>query len=133
MKKDEAIMGACRFCGQMHQTTGVTQEEADRIATQVCQCDGAKRERRLREIIRDARERAEMLFGDGGKLDGFVPIDSQGVVALINAVIELVACGELNTLTMEIDGCGAAKITGTKTGGVRITRSRKMQKSEETV
>ena len=133
MKKDEAIMGACRFCGQMHQTTGVTQEEADRIATRVCQCDGAKRERRLREIIRDAKERAEMLFGDGGKLDGFTPIDSQGVKALIDAAVELVACGDLNTLTMEIDGCGAAKITATKTGGVRITRSRKMQKSEETI
>ena len=129
---DEAIMGACRFCGQMHQTTGVTQEEADRIATQVCSCPGAKAEKHVRAIIRDAQERAEALFGEGGTEDGFVEVDSPAVRALIDAAIERVAYGELQKVSMLIPGCGSAEIAATK-NGVRITRSRKMSRTEETV
>jgi len=130
---EEPMIGYCAYCGQMHQTAGVTQEEADRIATQVCQCDSAKRERHIREIIDAAQYRAADLFGEGGADDGFVMVHSEGIVELINAAIERVAYGELAEVSMQITGCGAAKIAATKGGGVRITRSRKMQKSEETV
>lgn len=131
--ENEIITGACRFCGQTHQTTGVTQEEADRIATQACQCDGARKEKRIRDVIRDAKERAEDLLGEGGALDGFVPIEDSGVRDLINAAIELIAIGELNSAAMQINGRGAVKVKSSGVGGVKIERTRTLRRSEETV
>lgn len=129
----ETIIGVCRYCGQAASTQAETQAEADALVTRRCLCDGAKRERRIREIIDDAQDRAAVLFGAGGTADGFVEVDSPQIGALINSAIERVAYGELQEVSMQIPGCGSAKITGTKTGGVKITRSRKMSKTEETV
>lgn len=129
----ETVIGVCRYCGQTFSTQEATQEEANALATQRCICDGAKRERRIREIIDDAQDRAAILFGAGGTVDGFVEVDSPQIGELINSAIERVAYGELKEVSMQILGCGSAKITRTKTGGVKITRSRKMSKTEETV
>ena len=130
--ENEIITGACRYCGQLHQSTGVTQEEADRIATQACQCDGARKEKRIRDVIRDARERAEDLLGEGGALDGFVTIRDSGVRNLIDDAIELVATFELKEVTMQISGCGAVKVKSSGIGGVKIERTRTLRRSEET-
>ena len=126
------VTGACRYCGQVYNTQGVTQEEADRIATQVCSCDDARKEKRILEIIQDAQERAEMLSGPDGEADGFTAVDSPEVGDLINRAIERVARGELHEVSMQIIGCGTAKITG-KAGGIRITRNMRKQRTEETV
>lgn len=133
MDETTIITGACRYCGQLHQTTGVTQEEADRIATQACQCDGARKEKRIRDVIRDAKERAEDLLGEGGALDGFVPIEDGRVRDFIYAAIELIAIGELNSTAMQISGRGAVKVKSSGVGGVKIERSRTLKRSEETV
>ena len=130
---EEPMIGYCAYCGQAAQTRGDTQEEANKLATKMCTCEGVIKERRVRAIIDDAQNRAADLFGEGGADDGFAMVHSEGIGELINAAIERVAYGELREVSMQITGCGAAKIAATKGGGVRITRSRKMQKSEETV
>lgn len=127
------VIGVCRYCGQTQQVRAETQEEADARATQACQCDGARKEKRIRDVIRDAKERAEDLLGEGGALDGFVPIEDSGVRALIDAAIELIAVGELKEASMQINGRGAVKVKASGVGGVKIERSRTLKRSEETV
>lgn len=130
---DEIMMGVCRFCGQVQQVRAETQEEADAKAALYCKCDGAAQTRRVMETIRDARDKAEDLLGEGGALDGFVPVTDEGVRALIDAAIERAAFGEIREAAFQIIGHGAVKITRTKSGGVKIERSRTLKRSEETV
>ena len=130
---DEIMMGVCRFCGQTLQMRAETQAEADERASQACQCPGAAQTRRVMETIRDARDKAEDLLGEGGALDGFVPIEDSGMRALIDAAIELIAVGELKEASMQISGRGAVKVKASGVGGVKIERSRTLRRSEETV
>ena len=131
--ENEIITGACRFCGQLHQTTGVTQAEADRIATQACQCDGARKEKRIRDVIRDAREKADDLLGEIGEQEGFIQVENEGVRGLINDTITLVAYGELREASLQIIGRGVVKVKSSGIGGVKIERTRTLKRSEETV
>ena len=126
------MIGVCRFCGQTYQMEAEDQAAADAAATMACRCDAAAANRRVREIIQDAQERAEMLFGPDSEADGFAAVDSPAVGDLINRAIERVARGELHEVSMQIIGCGTAKITG-KAGGIRITRNMRKQRTEETV
>ena len=130
--ENEIITGACRYCGQLHQTTGVTQEEADRIATQACQCDGARKEKRIRDVIRDAREKADDLLGEIGEQEGFIQVENEGVRGLINDAITLVAYGELREASLQIIGRGVVKVKSSGIGGVKIERTRTLKRSEET-
>lgn len=127
------VTGACRYCGQVYNTQGVTQEEADARATQVCSCDDALQAKRVTEIIRDAKGKADDLLGEIGEADGFVPVEDENVRALIDASIERAAYGDLREAAFQITGHGAVKIKRTDKGGVKIERSRTLKRSEETV
>ena len=130
---DEIMMGVCRFCGQTLQMRAETQEEADERASRACQCPGATQTRRVMETIRDARDKADDLLGEVGEEDGFVPVTDANVRALIDAAIERAAFGEIREAAFQIIGHGAVKITRTKSGGVKIERSRTLKRAEETV
>lgn len=129
----KVMLGVCRFCGQTQQVRAQTQEEADAKAALYCKCDGARQAQRIEKVILDAKDRARGLFGAEGETDGFAAVDSEQVLTLIFAAIELTAYGELQAATLLIDGHGAAKITRNKSGGVKIERSRTLKRSEETV
>ena len=130
---NELMVGVCRFCGQTIQVRAETQEEADARASSACQCTGAAQTRRVMETIRDARDKAEDLLGETSEQDGFVPVTDEGVRSLIDAAIEQAAMGTIREAALQIIGHGAVKITHTKSGGVKIERSRTMKRSEETV
>ena len=131
---DEIMMGVCRFCGQTYQIQDAeTQEEADERASQICQCDDARKNKRILDVIRDAKGKADDLLGEIGEEDGFVPVTDEGVRALIDASIGRAAFGEIREAAFQIIGHGVVKITSTKSGGVKIERSRTLRRSEETV
>ena len=94
---------------------------------------GPQQTRRVMETIRDARDKAEDLLGEVGEQDGFVPVTDEGVRTLIDAAIERAAFGAIREAAFQIIGHGAVKITRTKSGGVKIERSRTLKRSEETV
>lgn len=127
------MMGACRFCGQTLSVHAETQEEADARATLHCRCPGALQAKRVTEIIRDAKDKADDLLGEIGEADGFVPVEDENVRALIDAAIERAAYGDLREAAFQITGHGAVKIKRTDKGGVKIERSRTLKRSEETV
>lgn len=127
------MMGVCRFCGQALSVHAETQEEADARATLHCRCPGALQAKRVTEIIRDAKDKAEDLLGEVGEADGFVPVEDENVRALIDAAIERAAFGDLREAAFQITGHGAVKIKRTDKGGVKIERSRTLKRSEETV
>lgn len=131
---DEIMMGVCRFCGQTYQIRDAeTQEEADERASQICQCDDARKNKRILDVIRDAKDKADDLLGEIGAEDGFIPVENEHVRALIYAAIRLVAYGELRETTMQIIGRGVVKVKASGVGGVKIERSRTLRRSEETV
>jgi hypothetical protein len=127
------MMGVCRFCGQALSVHAETQEEADARATLHCRCPGALQAKRVTEIIRDAKDKADDLLGEIGEADGFVPVTDDNVRALIDAAIERAAYGDLREAAFQITGHGAVKIKRTDKGGVKIERSRTLKRSEETV
>lgn len=132
---DENIMlGACRYCGQTYQIRDAkTQQAADEQATMICQCDDALQNKRILDVIREAKEKADDLLGEIGEQDGFVPVENEQVRELIYAAIRLVAIRELKETTMQILGRGVVKIKASGIGGVKIERSRTLKRSEETV
>ena len=132
---DENIMlGACRYCGQTYQIRDAkTQQAADERATMICQCDDALQNKRILDVIREAKEKADDLLGEIGEQDGFVPVENEQVRELIYAAIRLVAIRELKETTMQILGRGVVKIKASGIGGVKIERSRTLKRSEETV
>ncbi len=44
------MQGTCVYCGQTKLVNTVDQEEADKQATLECQCEGAKKERRILQL-----------------------------------------------------------------------------------
>ena len=59
-----AMMGACRYCGQNQMINATDSEEADRRATALCKCEGAERARLKRSV--DGMLRNLFCDPDGG-------------------------------------------------------------------
>ena len=61
--------GLCKNCGQMHLVSAETQEEADRIASESCDCENEAKWHRMME------ENVEMLCGEQSRNLNFIPLD----------------------------------------------------------
>lgn len=75
VKKIDFEDDACPYCGQVRITEGD------------CNCDGAKRARRIQERIQNAGETIEELFGEECKKDGYTPIPEDNIETLNAAVV----------------------------------------------
>ena len=119
------IIGFCRFCGQMitPMLKGLTQEEADEIATKECECPGGKQYRDLYERIENAQERVEQLFGEDCLELGFRSAASEDTVRFLKKIVEATAHGEILAANVQLEGCGRFAIRVTSKGKIRAERA----------
>lgn len=88
-------MGTCKYCGQSRiiQTIGeITQARADEIASEQCDCEGAKVEQNRERKIKRADEWAENRF-----------INTPEVITLFKQAFRSVANHEVEQITIKDD------------------------------
>jgi hypothetical protein len=149
--------GRCRFCNE-EDTVGFnapeTQEEADQIVTNKCDCEDATRDRRKRsaqtrydemvegihlkrkldentrnDIAQGAIETLDKLFGDDAALYGKVKIDDETIGFLHNAAM-LVYDGLIGSFSTAVAANVSVKIT-LKKGVLAIERAEAIKQKME--
>ena len=118
MKKIDFEDDACPYCGQVRITEGD------------CNCDGAKRARRIHERIQNAGETIEELFGEECKKDGYTPIPEDNIETLNAAVVQIVNY-KLHAASFVLSSGTRAKITRSKGGSIKIERTETKKNSAE--
>lgn len=118
MKKIDFEDDACPYCGQVRITEGD------------CNCDGARRARRIQERIQNAGETIEELFGEECKKDGYTPIPEDNIETLNAAVVQIVNY-KLHAASFVLSSGTRAKITRSKGGSIKIERTETKKNSAE--
>lgn len=118
MKKIDFEDDACPYCGQVRITEGD------------CNCDGARRARRIQERIQNAGETIEELFSEECKKDGYTPIPEDNIETLNAAVVQIVNY-KLHAASFVLSSGTRAKITRSKGGSIKIERTETKKNSAE--
>ena len=119
----DVTTGACRYCGQIQEVgPHPSQAAADDTATEVCNCQTARQERRVHEQVADACERVQRLFGDDAESLGFKPIPDEAV-GLLENVVEMIARGPISSASLNVRGRCKAKFSVTSKGKIKVSRS----------
>ena len=88
--------GYCRFCHQSRIIKGVpvgaTQDEKNQIASDECDCAGAVREQGILKMIKQGTKHTKKIIG----------LRSQDAAGAITSVIEAIARGDLDSISIDI-------------------------------
>lgn len=113
------MTGVCKFCGQIVEV-GVV-EHPDEMATEYCDCAGAKEERRIVECIVEACNNIEALFGEKAEEFGFRKIEPRAAVEELCQLAEFAARGYLRQASIKLSGTITATIVA-KADKIEISR-----------
>ena len=80
--------GVCKYCGRAEKVTASSQIEAYDLVTSVCQCNGARKERRRKWMLRDV-----LLVAKG---------ESRSVVGLLADAGDAILNGEATALSLRV-------------------------------
>ena len=108
--------GLCKNCGQMHLVSAETQEEADRIASESCDCENEAKWHRMME------ENVEMLCGEQSRNLKFIPLDDTSL-RYVKTTCELIHAGFISNAKFSAAN-SEIKINGVA-GKVDIKRTKK--------
>ena len=108
--------GLCKNCGQMHLVPADTQEEADRIASESCDCENEAKWHRMME------ENVEMLCGEQSRNLNFIPLDDTSL-RYVKTTCELIHAGSISNAKFNAAN-SEIKINGVL-GKVDIKRTKK--------
>lgn len=98
MEKIETLTGTCQFCGQTKLLQAYDQEQADRMATENCDCPGGKIAKREKLVT----ERLNELIGEEAPDNGWDPV-SREAYDLILELAFLVVEGKMESAAIRID------------------------------
>lgn len=124
----ELNMGSCTFCGKtmmIESSSKLDEAQADELATHRCDCEQAQRKREFDAAF----EKIEALFGGGAYENGFTR-ESQDVMALIASLVEMVDDDEISDCVVTLV-CGDKAKIFKKFGTVKVTRTRKIEQTED--
>lgn len=111
--------GTCKWCGQalaiMKAPENATQDELDRIASDECTCDGANKERKIREMISTAES----------SILKVVTKRAPGAAQILEAGVEQVARGYAKKVSVNVDGMLTASMY--RSGDRIVVESRKTE------
>lgn len=116
--------GTCRFCGQMRQietAAGWSQDEVDEAVTETCRCPSAEKYRHEKKIKRKGHEAVNRMYSG-------LP---EEVVEILDNAVDLIAEGEIKTITVEARRKVKAKISATAKGGIKVERVENQKETEE--
>lgn len=121
MNNDESKMinfdGICPFCGQI-------------ALDGECDCDGAKRERKIQEQIQRANDKIYELFGENCTKLGYNPVADESIQLMLE-MAEQVAYWKMYSASLYIANGVKAKISRTAGGKIKIERSETKKQSLE--
>ena len=116
IEQEERMEGLCKNCGQMHLVSAETQEEADRIASESCDCENEAKWHRMME------ENVEMLCGEQSRNLNFIPLDDTSL-RYVKTTCELIHAGFISNAKFSAAN-SEIKINGVA-GKVDIKRTKK--------
>ena len=114
--------GGCNFCGQMADVNilkGWTEEQANEVATELCECGEAKAYTRQKGQKERGHKQVEKLFGDGNKQ---VAVKVGAIKLLHEAVDNVVSCNT-GKVTVELGAGAKATINLTGKGVLKVKRT----------
>lgn len=95
----ETMMGTCRYCGQVHAVVAESRVEADELAEQSCNCEGAIRHQRRKEAV----EKIELLKQLPEDQTGFRPV-SEELCMVLKELGGRMADGKIDSVSMTAEG-----------------------------
>lgn len=119
MKKADGLpstMGTCKYCGQSRivQTVGeITQAKADEIASEQCDCQGAKVEQNRQRKIKKANEWAQQRFENTPEV---ISLFKEAIRSITNNEVEKVSIKDTHSWThvVQLDSDGYLNIKSSK-------------------
>jgi len=125
MDNVETILGACRFCGQtkaIHPLNPyMTDEEADAIATEDCDCPAAKFQREKEGKRERAKAAVKTKFGPGEGGERWV---NEETLHFLEAAVDLVIEEQVESVQVKVSHTVTAKIHLTGKGNVKIEKTK---------
>ena len=109
---------ACPFCGQV------------RLGGGDCDCDGAKRARKIADQIERAVGTIDDLFGEGCKESGYKPLPEKEL-QILNTLVELIANYKMHQAVLSFAGGIRAKLSHGAKGAIKVERSETKKDSAE--
>lgn len=109
---------ACPFCGQV------------RLGGGDCDCDGAKRARKIADQIERAVGTIDDLFGESCKERGYKPLPEKEIGTL-NVLAELIANYKMHQAMLSFAGGIRAKLSHGAKGAIKVERSETKKDSAE--
>ena len=109
---------ACPFCGQV------------RLGGGDCDCDGAKRARKIEDQIKRAADTIDDLFGESCKERGYKPLPEKEIGTL-NVLAELIANYKMHQAMLSFAGGIRAKLSHGTKGAIKVERSETKKDSAE--
>lgn len=126
MAKIKRVTGFCNFCSQgrlvaVQDDREFTQDELNKIATDECECSGAKSEREKADKI----ERAEYYIGN------LVPDREEDIKPLLRAALSPLLERIIKKMSLNIDGRVTYAIYRGKEDAISIQRQETIVREEE--
>lgn len=124
----ELNIGSCGFCGKtmmIESSSKLDEAQADELATHRCDCEQAKNKRKFDAAF----EKIEALFGSRASENGFTR-ESQVVILAVARLAEMIYAGQISECVVTLE-CGDKAKLVKKKGVVKITRTRKIEQTED--
>lgn len=93
----ETMTGTCKYCGQVQNVRAFTEQEADIIASDNCDCSESKLAQKKKQVFADIEEISK------GNLNA--PTLSYEVVELLKFAAEKIIKNNLNSSTFKLGSC----------------------------
>ncbi len=114
---DETDSNYCPFCGQVS-------------LDGECNCDGAKRDRKIKEQIHEAEDAVDRLFGEECKEAGFEAVPDESI-EMLKSCVKLIAYHKMHVASFLLSNGARAKLTRGSKGVIKIERSETKKECEE--
>lgn len=106
----EVLYGECRYCHQIFNVDGYTEDERNENATLNCKCNEALKYKSMIEKYEEAEGHIQDLFGDNADTYGFKPVDNE-IIEILNNAAKMVAKAIIRDITVKISSDSQAKIS----------------------
>lgn len=98
MEELKTMTGTCQFCGQTKILRTEDQEQADRMATESCDCPGGKIAKREKLVS----ERLDELIGELAPENNWDPVDPEAYEKILDLAYMIVE-GKMESVVIRID------------------------------
>ena len=127
-------MPECKFCGQSNAKVdlkdGMTEIEADELATLSCDCPDARNYQKRQEQAAKAKIELETLMLNDNEVHNIKAVDSEAV-ELLKKAVDLMADDKIYQISIKLTHGGTAEIKATASGKISVQRSLTLKSKRE--